>query len=472
MTRIMGLSFYRSKKMKWEILALLLLFSFGAFAQTDSTQIESIEVPDSTGIGIPDGTPISKDIGPAGGSISSEDGMVELIFPAGALTTSTTISIQPITNLAPNGFGKSYKFEPSGIQFSKPVQIIFHYTEEEAGEDSADLMCFGLQDDKGKWTFLEFEQTDNTTRTLKGSILHFTNASKLKYLTLHPERERLNTGDVTKIFLWEVIPQTKKRKSTPKAEEANLASFRSLTNFEVNKISNGNAKVGEIFNDEDIQHTGKTRTYSPRKIYFAPKILPDENPVTITAIVGVPVGVNSARPEKKVSCKIELYDSYFITVRDTLSVWEGRGQYITDSSTFIVFVFRKDVMISEIKNYTPGIYRIPVPKFPCKMDLVLAGCIGTVDVPDKYTATRDATNPASVIIKFTQPKTVVAIRFIERCPGVKTKLTDMDAAPIPTILNFKADGDGDLIKVESMRVTRYTVWIQKLWQPNKYGLER
>ena len=70
------------------------------------------KLSDSTGFGTPEGKLISKEIGVDGGQIVSEDGRVELIFPAGALAKNTIISIQPRTNPAPNGVGRSYWFEP------------------------------------------------------------------------------------------------------------------------------------------------------------------------------------------------------------------------------------------------------------------------------------------------------------------------------------------------------------------------
>src|SRR5262245_41894026 len=108
----------------------IFLVSMTTQAQSDSVKMQ-INLSDSTGFGTPDGKLISKEIGPDGGQISSEDGRVELIFPVGSLAKNTIISIQPRTNLAPNGVGKSYWFEPSGIQFQKPVQINFLYTDEE-----------------------------------------------------------------------------------------------------------------------------------------------------------------------------------------------------------------------------------------------------------------------------------------------------------------------------------------------------
>jgi len=41
---------------------------------------------------------VSKELGAPGGKIISDDGTVELIFPADALTANTTITIQLTTN--------------------------------------------------------------------------------------------------------------------------------------------------------------------------------------------------------------------------------------------------------------------------------------------------------------------------------------------------------------------------------------
>src|SRR5262245_2967377 len=114
--------------MKRSLVVLFLLTFLNLQAQTDTTkagtsQIEILEPPDSTEIGGPDGTPVSAEIGPAGGRIKSDDGRIELIFPAGALPQTLTITIQPTTNPMPNGTGKAYQFGPSRTHFNKPVQL-------------------------------------------------------------------------------------------------------------------------------------------------------------------------------------------------------------------------------------------------------------------------------------------------------------------------------------------------------------
>src|SRR5258706_4999451 len=75
------------------------------------------------------GPAVEATIGPAGGALGSGDGKVTVSIPAGALAADTTISIQPFTNTAPGGRGLSYRFAPSGVVFSAPVQITFSFTD-------------------------------------------------------------------------------------------------------------------------------------------------------------------------------------------------------------------------------------------------------------------------------------------------------------------------------------------------------
>ena len=69
--------------MKKTLSSFFIFFSIYTNAQVDTSQIKFIEPPDSTAIGTPDGKLVSKEIGAGGGTIVSEDGRVELIFPAG-----------------------------------------------------------------------------------------------------------------------------------------------------------------------------------------------------------------------------------------------------------------------------------------------------------------------------------------------------------------------------------------------------
>lgn len=71
-------------------------------------------------------------IGAAGGEVMTADTSVVLTIPAGALSTETTISITEEDATEPGTFGKVYRLEPAGLQFSAPVTI-------EVGRDSATI---------------------------------------------------------------------------------------------------------------------------------------------------------------------------------------------------------------------------------------------------------------------------------------------------------------------------------------------
>jgi len=132
-----------------KIIAFISLFiSLTASAQNDATD-DTTATPAITETGKANGKISEMKMNKDGGTLVSGDGNLELIIPSGALSKKTTISIQPITNMVPNGNGQAYRLEPSGIQFQKPVQLVFHYDEEESKDSMQLLMGIAMQDDKG-----------------------------------------------------------------------------------------------------------------------------------------------------------------------------------------------------------------------------------------------------------------------------------------------------------------------------------
>jgi hypothetical protein len=157
----------KSPLMKSILVPVILFVCVQLHAQSDTSKVQFMETSDSTSFGTPDGKLISSEIGTAGGKIVSDDGRVELIFPAGSLIGTTVISIQATTNLLDSAAGNAYRFEPSGIQFNIPVQILFHYSDEENEICPAELMQFAMQDHSGKWTYIEYDDWDSTSKNFK-----------------------------------------------------------------------------------------------------------------------------------------------------------------------------------------------------------------------------------------------------------------------------------------------------------------
>src|ERR1700730_7902697 len=247
------------------------LFALYANAQPDSLQTYfALPHDTTTGFGTADGKIATKQIGPPGGAIVSEDGRVELVFPEGALTATTNISIQPTTNPLSYGAGKAYLFEPSGIQFNKAVTVIFHYTKEEAETCPPELMGFCMQDQNGKWSSFEYEDWDSITRTLKGSIHHFCHYTDFKKLMIRPQKIEIRVNEIVDILVMDkgVIVD-----EGPYKGDFDMAKLREKTPFGwyINNIPGGDDKVGTI---ETFWFTMEKNQKAMYGKYHAPRYLP------------------------------------------------------------------------------------------------------------------------------------------------------------------------------------------------------
>ena len=424
--------------------------------QIDSTKIEIVEPPDSTEIGTPDGMLVSMEIGPGGGRIKSEDGRIELIFPAGALTERLTITIQPTTNPAPNGTGKAYQFGPSGTHFQKPVQLIFHYSDVETKQCPANLMALALQDDKGKWEFFEYEGWDSISNTLKTAIQHFTGASNIKMLAVYPQKNMISTGETIRIRLFEMFEKVKK--GQPDHTWGKLGHDQ-VAMWKVNGIYDGDDQVGRILEEEKVRFKEDPDVYSPQVEYRAPYFLPRENPVTISVRIGIPTENGPLLLQTIVSCEVEIFDEYQILVRDTMAIWVGRGQYICDWGTFVLRVTKDHVIIRDVNNYPPEYFTEPVKRFPCVMMVDFVGCPGTVDIGSPSELKRDDKHPANVFVSFNTKRTVNAFKFQEKCGPYSTPWEYNQVEPVPNLFHFTANGLDQKIPVESRRITKYTIYV-------------
>jgi hypothetical protein len=114
-------------------------------------------------------------IGPAGGNIISFDSVVQLNIPAGALSTNTDITIQPVTNNCPGGVDMAYDFLPNGLKFSKPATLTFQNTNEDIDDSSLMYYYIAYQDSVGEWVAdLYNRDFDTAAKTTSLDITHFT----------------------------------------------------------------------------------------------------------------------------------------------------------------------------------------------------------------------------------------------------------------------------------------------------------
>lgn len=120
----------------------------------------------------PVGPLVSATIGPAGGALTSSDGVVTLTVPPGAVDGNTTFGIQAVRNpLADAGIGNAYELTPDGASFAVPVQL-------RLGFDPADIAGYQVGvaylDVAGAWHDVTPVELDAANNTVAVSTPHFT----------------------------------------------------------------------------------------------------------------------------------------------------------------------------------------------------------------------------------------------------------------------------------------------------------
>ena len=408
--------------MKKILIPIFMFSALSAYAQgvtkedeeTDSIAVELVELPKSTAIGAADGKLVAIKIGPSGGKIISVDGRVELIFPEGALKETTSISIQPIVNLVPNGSGKAYRFEPSGIRFNKPVELIFHYSKEDEATCPPLLMFMALQSDNGKWEYMDYEDWDSTNRTLKGSLLHFSQMVNGNQVRLSEEEVTLKVGKKHNFKLFIVNPPDP-APGSPDEDELfalpNIAPLgNELTQWKVNGYVGGSAKFGWIKALKDpatARYTAPTNMIKDDFITVEVKtyiVINDDKVGKATKKKGKMITFKSKREYlASLSCKVRLYDEYKITVKvQGKSIMDCDAE-LADSSNYNVKIFPNKVLFSNLSNRPPVVTRQAKckPYYPLKY--VATGCLGPVHVNtsmlEKYEMS--ANSPSDITIEFT-----------------------------------------------------------------------
>jgi hypothetical protein len=222
--------------------------------------------PAVTPVGTNNGNPVSQTIGSAGGTIVSDDGEMELVIPAGALTANTVITIQPITNNAPNGRRKAYRCTPDGQQFAKNITVKFHYTDEDAAATEPEYMMMAFQAADGTWQVLDDITNDVAGTTIAASVNHFTDFTAFDVMRIDPPALYLKTGEKGQYLVTATGMSLVNGARILNELEDNPETWK------VNGVTGGNSTHGTI---ERIGNESKAE-------YTAPASMPATNPVSIS----------------------------------------------------------------------------------------------------------------------------------------------------------------------------------------------
>ncbi len=175
------------------IVCLILAGALGCGLFSGKTS-DTEEVFASTEVGTPEGDKVTRDIGPAGGSIASPDGRLTLAVPQNALAETVTFAIQPITNKAGNGLGSAYRLEPNGKTFATPLEISVRYDDHDLEGTVPEALSLAYQDQQGAWHAQKSAKLDPAAKTLTVATTHFTDFAFLARLRLLPVESKLHPG--------------------------------------------------------------------------------------------------------------------------------------------------------------------------------------------------------------------------------------------------------------------------------------
>jgi hypothetical protein len=339
-------------KMKTFFSIYLLFNSFIAtaqiktIAQNDAVEDTSAQ-PAVTETGKPNGKISEMKMSKDGGILVSEDGTLELIIPSGALSKKTNISIQPVTNMMPNGNGQAFRLELSGIQFQKPVQLIFHYTDEESADSAQLLMGIAMQDDSGQWYGLKNFTLDTVAKTISGNINHFSDWSKFDVLKLNPAKARVKVNKSIVLVFSGMEPFPKK---TDGPDLTFLNRTARKVTWSVNNMIQGNSVVGTL-------RFGTADYFKPFNTYYAPSSVPEQNPVTVSVkLENVKYdGINykDIRLKSKILIYNNAYEVSMITSINSTAGSELGNVVYKDTGSFVVSLQKGEAkMIEKINKNT------------------------------------------------------------------------------------------------------------------------
>lgn len=134
-----------------------------------------------TQVGVPDADMLVQEIiGAGGGDISSIDGRLKVIIPAGALAGDEEISVQTISNFNPLALGQAYRIEPHDVEFAKPITIEFEYSDEEIINTIPEALAIAYQDSNRVWQVRGGVAVDKNTKRVTVTTNHFSDWSLIE----------------------------------------------------------------------------------------------------------------------------------------------------------------------------------------------------------------------------------------------------------------------------------------------------
>jgi hypothetical protein len=450
---------------------ILLLLQVSVHSQTTE---DTIARPAITGFGKPDGEKTEMKIGREGGSFTSSDGKIRLIIPEGAISKKTVFSIQPTTNLMPNGNGKSYQMEPAGVNFEKPLHIVFYYANTQTKGSSPELLSIARQDEKGQWSSSKKTILDSIEKTVTIETEHFSTFVLYYGAYIIPESASVKVNGSLRLKIIGVL-QMGDPKITVNGVYVPLAvKTESAEIWSVNGIRKGNSTVGLISASQDYT-----------AIYQAPAQVPSQNPVAVAVQENFYGAASATWDVYTLVSNITIYDdAYEVKMVAAMAggspaAWGGVVTY-RDEGSFVVSLQKDKPEVINIKN---------------QMEVMTDNCAKIILNPNSNTGILHVAGVRQIKITPasppSQPYPIVEIWFIPHpieltqfrftCPpppGVKETVSGaidlsnvamimfMGKPAIPQYIKFIAKDDEQTIlqSPEGIKEIYYRIWVKKIKQ--------
>lgn len=225
--------------------------------------------PAVTDVGAPSGDPLTKKIGPGGGTIATADGKLEIVIPEGALAAETEISITPLSATGPGAFA-AWRLGPEGTPFAAPVTVRVVASDDDLAGSGPEALRIGTQRPDRTWGVVKDAKIDG--KTVAVQTTHFSDWTALLGWQLRPGSAKVKTGQTQRLdvrYCHYVATEEQELVGVmAECQESGITPM--LGPWAVNGVSGGSSAVGTVTASE------ATGTYT------APSKVPDANPVAVS----------------------------------------------------------------------------------------------------------------------------------------------------------------------------------------------
>jgi hypothetical protein len=224
-----------------------------------------------TEVGTPSGPIATASIGPAGGTLGSQDGNLILTIPPGAVPAAISFTIEPITNEAPGGVGGAYRLGPEGQAFAAPAQVSFRYANDLSGP-FVDASGIAYQDAQHAWRVLTAASRDAAARRLTVSTSHLSDWAFVEGYSLKPSKPTVHVGNSLGLMLAFCDAIENDDLTTLVSTCVPSPGDVTASAWAVSGVAGGNATTGTVTASGDFTAT-----------FVAPASKPDPNVVSVGA---------------------------------------------------------------------------------------------------------------------------------------------------------------------------------------------